>query len=139
MGSLDHLSIFLQGPIYRDTTFRMILAHMEQFFTPLRTASPSLCVLRLPHAIPNPPNEDLFDRKVEKMLENTELPFQVVRHSSGPPDWPADSDTGIDCGWRQGVLFFPPTDPDDGPSNFVMRRYTVWTPMPSGTDWPCII
>jgi hypothetical protein len=139
MGSLDHLSIFIQGPIYRDTTFRMILAHMEGFFPQLRTSPPILYVLRLPHAIPKLPNEDLFDHKVEKMLKHTELPFQVVRHSSGSPEWPADSDTGIDCGWRQGVLFLSPTESIDRPSEFVMRRYTVWTPIPPGTDWPCII
>jgi hypothetical protein len=139
MGSLDHVSIFVQGPIYRDTTFRTILAHMEGMLPHLHMSPPSLYVLRLPHAIPNSPNESFFDRKVEEMLNNTELPFQIVRHSTGSPDWPADSDTGIDCGWRQGVLFLPPTEPSDRTSTFVMRRYTVWTPMPSGTDWPCII
>jgi hypothetical protein len=88
----------------------------------------SLYVVRLRRAILHPQRGDVYDRNVEEMLKNADMPFQIVRPSSELPGDVADHDTGIDCGWQQGVLFLPPAEPTDGASRFVMRRYIFWTP-----------
>jgi hypothetical protein len=139
LGHLDRLSFFIQGPMYRDTTFRLNMENIKGILEEVTKLPPSLYVVRMPRAILHPQRGDVYDRTVEEMLKNAGMPFQIIRPSSELPGDVADQDTGIDCGWRQGVLFLPSAEPSDVPSKFVMRRYTFWTPMPSGTEWPCLI
>jgi hypothetical protein len=119
--------------------FRVNVDNIKGILEEVTTMPPSLYVVRLPRAILDPQRGDVYDRKVEEMLKNIDMPFQIVRPASELPGDVADQDTGIGCGWRQGVLFLPPAEPTDSPSKFVIRRYTFWTPMPSGTDWPCLM
>lgn len=134
--NLVHLSIFIQGPLERTDTYRMILSAVEEVHATIASLRPKLLVLRLPYPMMWPNIGDLFCRGVEEMINDPNLPFSIVRPSHELSGDMADRDTGADIGWRHGVLFLPP---DNGSSGFVMRNYTVWTPMPPNTRWPCII
>lgn len=73
------------------------------------------------------------------MMDDPSLPFQVVRPSHELLGDLADLDAGADFGWRHGLIFLPSDDSDKGSAGFIMRSYTVFTPLPPGTSWPCMI
>ena len=62
-------------------------------------------------------------------MDDESLPFRLIRPSRDLLGDLADEDTGVDFGWRVGVL---PYLPDDGSLDLVFRSYTVWTPKPPG-------
>jgi hypothetical protein len=140
LSQLDHFSLFIQGPLHTTHTYRYMLEDVKHIHTSMASHLPKLFVVRFPHPFMCPVQGDLYSRGVDEMLDDPSLPFRIIRPTSvflgGEL---ADLDTGLDIGWRQGMLFLPPNGTIDKPSEFVSRRYMVWAPMPSRVSWPGMI
>ena len=73
---------------------------------------------------------------LEEVLTDPSLPFRIVRPSQPSQGTLADTDVGVDVGWRYGVFFLPSDAGDDASSEIIMKDYVVWTPLPKGGSWP---
>ena len=116
-------------------TYRLVLDHVDDIYSRLER-TPRLFVLRLPYQWTLVEMRHGASRAIEPLINDPSWKFPIVRPSCVSAADNADQDTGADFGWRQGVVYFPPNDTS---SDLVLQSYTVWTPTPPGTSWPCII
>jgi hypothetical protein len=131
---LDHLSIFIQGPLNLKKTYERVIHEVAR----IRTGSdflPKLFVLRLPHPLLSNDPLDIHSHGIDDILADTSLPFKIVRPHQAYQGILADLDVGVDVGWRYGTIFLS----SQHVSNFHMLRYVVWTPLPRGTSWPYML
>jgi hypothetical protein len=136
LSNVTHFSVYAQGTFNGGDSHHAVLNFMDRLCNKAITLmNARLYVLRLSHLV------RLRVQRVEQKLagDGRNRGYAVVRPGcEGLPvqDW-GDGDTGVDCGWRQGVLFLPGDDADGG-QGFLTSRYTIWTPMPKGVQWPLI-
>lgn len=135
MPQLEHVSIFVQGPLRYHETYEEIISMVKSTHTERASALPKLLVLRLPHPMQPVLHHYYRGRDFHETLRDP-TPFQIVMPSEAPRRLLADTDVGADVGWRHGVVFLPSDEKKDGSSGFIMRSYTVWTPMSPGVSWP---
>lgn len=131
---LDHLSVFVQGPLCKRVTYERILEDMTEV---CHSRRPKFAVIRLPY--PHPCISVEIRENGFWDLVDSGRPFRVVMPPQAPPTQPAvelgDHDMGQDAGWRVGVIFMP-ADRLDGSSEIIRRGYALWTPLPLGSIWP---
>lgn len=133
--NLDHISIFLQGPLYLGETYKQTISLVETLVAS-RLRPPKLFVVRFPQINSDPFFGNIFSQEVDTLLATSELPFEIVQPSRTIFVEPEDLEVGVDAGWRYGVIFLPSDGTDNCTSGFTMRSYMVWTPMPFGLRWP---
>jgi hypothetical protein len=133
MPQLKRVSIFVQGPLHLQQTYRSILDTLQ-----VRIASPNrpleMLVLRVPNGVPSS-HWTFSVQEMENMIDAMSPVFSVVKPAETAAE-PVDADVGADVGWRCGTLFLSMGDGASG-QVFRMRRYVVWTPLPRGLTWPC--
>lgn len=132
---LDHISIFLQGPLYMGDTYKQTMSLVETLGVG-RLRPPKLFVVRFPQINSDPFFGNIFSHEVDTLLAAPGLPFEIVQPCRTIFMEPADLDVGVDAGWRHGVIFLPSDNTEDCTSSFTTRSYIVWTPMPFGIRWP---
>jgi hypothetical protein len=133
---LDHLSIFIQGPLNRKTTYEQVIREVRDLYASYSSSPPNLFVLRLPHPNLFHNELDMHSDGIDEMLGDPSIPFQVIRPTQPSQGVLADTDVGVDVGWRCGVMFLPSKAASGESADFVTRSYIVWTPLPPGVDWP---
>jgi hypothetical protein len=132
---LEQISIFIQGPLNLASTYKMVVSEVGL----IRSSSavpPKLFVLRLPYPMLLNNHLDMHSDGIDKLLTTPHLPFQVVRPQRPSQGVSADLDVGVDVGWRYGTFF---CQSEDNMSKVIMKNYIVWTPLPEGVTWPCIL
>lgn len=133
MPQLDHLSIFLQGPLNRRDTCQTIIWHICNLQSESTSQQLKFFVVRFPYFWTSWDNVQYRHEDMEDLLTEPSLPFRIARPTGTSQGTLADLDTGVDVGWRYGVLFLPS---GDGSSESTTRDYLVWTPLPKGGKWP---
>jgi hypothetical protein len=132
---LEQISTFFQGPLNLASTYIMVVSEVSL----IRSSSavpPKLFVLRLPYPMLLNNHLDVHNDSIDNLLVNPHLPFQVVRPKRISQGVSADVDVGVDVGWRYGTLFCPF---EDDISKVIMKNCVVWTPLPEGVRWPCVL
>jgi hypothetical protein len=130
MPQLYCVSIFVQGPLRLEQTYRSILNTLTTRIASVDRRL-ALFVLRVPNAVPTLPHWTFSVRALEHMINANNSVFSVIRPSAG-----VDIDVGLDVGWRCGTLSLPSSEGASDPDN-MMKRYIVWTPLPQGLTWLC--
>jgi hypothetical protein len=137
MPQLDHLSIFIQGPLNLRETYRVVLSQISNLYAETASPPPKSFTVRFPHPqLLNTPS-DMHSQGLDKLLADPSIPFKIVRPTKSCQGTLADGlDVGVDVGWRYGVLSLPTEAGDEENQEAYMKNYLVWTPVPKGGKWP---
>jgi hypothetical protein len=134
--NLTHISIFIQGPLHLTKTYGAILQSLDHMYSKMTSPTLKQFVVRLPYPFLCPRLGNHCSRGVEALIHDLKRRFFILRPSPDSLGNMADQDTGADFGWRQGGMYLRP---NDASFDLVLRCYTVWTQIPPGTKWPCMI
>jgi hypothetical protein len=118
---LDHISIFIQGLLRLEQSYRQILSDVKHFRPPKDSPPPRVFVVRLPCQ-----HDDLKYSTTRALLLDSTLPCRTV----GPDYLWKEMKAIVSHGWKHGVIYLPADGGSDGSAGYVMRRYTVWIPSP---------
>lgn len=133
---LDHLSIFIQGPLNRRGAYQSAIADLRRLHAPNSPPPLKSFIVRFPHQQVLNTAAEIHHQGIDKLLADPSLPFKVMRPTPSCQGTVADDmDVGVDVGWRYGVLFLA-SKAEDGTSEPTMMNYLVWTPVPKGGKWP---
>jgi hypothetical protein len=140
MPQLEHLFVFIQGPLNLRETYRITVSHLRKLHA--RCGSPPLksFTVRFPHPrLTNNPS-DQHSQGLDELLADPSIPFKIMRPTQTCRGMLAIGlDVGVDVGWRYGVLFLPSKAGDNGMTELGMKKYLVWTPVPKGGKWPYMV